>query len=196
LLLDAGCGKGDSIWSLPSKVELVGVDVLRANVLYSKRRWRKRSYLVADLNMLPFRESTFGGTLSSDVLEHVDNNTAVLKEFARITVKGGFFIGCSSNILNPVMYLYVKLPRLMMPLVMKLAGAGHYDRHSRFSPRSLAKTLKATGYQMNYLYLLGYPSLRQRSYLGLLAYGYFLTSLQIRNLYCLKEVLIWQAIRI
>jgi len=177
-------------------VELVGVDVLRANVLYSKRRWRKRSYLVADLNMLPFRESTFGGTLSSDVLEHVDNKTAVLKEFARITVKGGFFIGCSSNILNPVMYLYVKLPRLMMPLVMKLAGAGHYDRHSRFSPRSLAKTLKATGYQMNYLYLLGYPSLRQRSYLGLLAYGYFLTSLQIRNLYCLKEVLIWQAIRI
>jgi ubiquinone/menaquinone biosynthesis C-methylase UbiE len=199
LLLDAGCGKGYSIVCPPNKVELVGIDVLRANIVACRRRWRNRSYVVADLTKLPFIEGAFGGALSADVLEHVDDKTAAINELARITQRGGFFVGCSSNILNPILWLDVKFPMLMKPLVMKLAEPGHYERHSRFSPSSLAKTLSSTGYRMDYLYLLGYPlfsqTTRKLPWLALL-WVLFDRLTKKKALLYLKEVLAWQATRV
>jgi ubiquinone/menaquinone biosynthesis C-methylase UbiE len=198
LILDAGCGRGGSIICLPDNVELIGIDVLRANVEACRRRWRKRMYVVADLTMLPFAEGAFGGALSADVLEHVGDKTAAVNELARTTKIDGFFVGCSSNILNPVLFLDAKFPLLMKPLVMKFAEQGHYERQSRFSPQALKKTLKLTGYRMDCLYLLGYPQFEQTNTLPGLTYLWILFDKLTRKkaLVYLKEILVWQATRV
>jgi ubiquinone/menaquinone biosynthesis C-methylase UbiE len=199
LLLDAGCGKGDSISYSPDKVQLVCVDSLRSNVVACRGRWRKRSYVVADLTMLPFCEGAFEGVVCADVLEHIDDKTATINEFATVTREGGFFIGCSSNILNLILWLDVKFQGLMKPLVMKFADARHYDRHSRFSPSSLAKTLKSAGYLIDCLCLLGYPqfSVERSSSQGIaLPWILFDRLTNVRILRYFKEILVWRAKRV
>ena len=182
----------------PDKVKLVGIDILRANVVACRRRWGKRSYVVGDLNLLPFIEGAFGGAISADVLEHVEDTTAAVNELARVTQRGGFFVGCSTNILNPLLWLDVKFPMLMKPLEMKLADAGHYGRHYRFSPSSLKKTLNSTGYRMDYLYLIGLPQFSQKRNLIWIARLWVLFDRLTKNkiLLYFKEMLVWQATRV
>jgi ubiquinone/menaquinone biosynthesis C-methylase UbiE len=198
LLLDAGCGKGKSIICPPEKAEIVGIDVMRSNVEACRSIWKNRSYVVADLTHLPFNDGEFIGALSADVLEHVDNKTAAINELARTTRKGGFFVGSSSNILNPVLWLDVKLSILIKPLVMKLAEPGHYDRHTRFSPSSLAKILNSAGYKMNNLYLLGFPliseNMQKKPVIALL-WIFFDKLTRKKPLIYLKEALVWKATR-
>jgi SAM-dependent methyltransferase len=199
LLLDAGCGKRSSIICPIDNAELVGVDILRTNVAVCRKQWRNRSYVVADLTMLPFIKGAFGGAMSADVLEHIDDKTMAINELARITRSGGFFIGSSTNILNPVLWLDAKFPMLLKPLEKKLSEPGHYDRHSRFSPSSLTKTLNSTGYRINYLYLLGYPqfSLTKPTSSGLaLLWIVFDKLTKKKILVYFKEILIWQATRL
>ena len=150
--------------------------------------------------MLPFSESSFDGALSVDVLEHVDKKTAAINELARITRSGGFFIGCSSNIMNHVFWLDVKLPMLMKPLVMKLAVSGHYDRHSRFSPSSLNKTLDRARYRLNYLSLFGFPTFSKaiandQPWIAL-CWALFEMLTKKKPLMYLKEILVWQATKL
>jgi ubiquinone/menaquinone biosynthesis C-methylase UbiE len=198
LLLDAGCGRRGSIVCPSDKVVIVGIDILRANVIACRLRWKSRGYVVADLTMLPFIRSAFGGVVSVEVLEHVNDKTAALNELARITQRGGFFVGCSTNILNLILWLDAKFPMLMKPLVMKLAEPGHYERHGRFSPSSLIKTLNLTGYRMDRLYLLGQPLFsKTRTPLGLaLLWVLFDRLTKKKPLLYLKEVLVWQATRV
>lgn len=91
LVLDAGCGRGGSIVCSPDNVKLVGIDILRANVLACRRQWGNRSYVVGDLSMLPFIKDAFGVAISADVLEHIDDITKAVNELARVTQMGGFF---------------------------------------------------------------------------------------------------------
>lgn len=198
LLLDAGCGKGGSMRLVPKNVGFVGVDILRANLVAAKFLRKNLSYVVADLTWLPFIEGAFGGALSVNVVEHVDDKTAVIGELARVTHEGGFFIGCSTNLLNPVLWLDVKLPMLLKPLVMKFAPSHHYyDRHSRFSPSSLTSTLNATGYQMDYLALLGCVLFNKEKQ-PWFAYLWILFDKLTRKkpLLYLKEVMVWKATRV
>jgi SAM-dependent methyltransferase len=198
-VLDAGCGKGASIFYPPEKLKIVGVDLLRSNIEASKQLWSERSFIIADLGMLPFIEHAFKGALSADVLEHVDNKVAAMSELARVTESKGFFVGCSSNILNPLLWFDVKFPFLTKPIVTKLMGPGNYDRHSRFSPSTLIKTLNSTGYQMECLYLLGFPEFSEkRTFLGagLSRIWTLFDKLTNRKILCyLKEALVWSAIR-
>jgi ubiquinone/menaquinone biosynthesis C-methylase UbiE len=196
-LLDAGCGKGGSMVFPPKNAEIVGVDVLRTNVADCKRRWKNRGYVVADLSTLPFIEKTFGGVICIEVLEHVGNKTALLNELSRITQKGGFFIGDTTNILNPILWLDVKFPRLMKPLVEKLTSPGHYERHSRFGPSSLTNTLKLARYRISFLSLVGYPMFSLSKKLNGLAFLWVLFDRVTKKtpLRYLKEVLVWEATR-
>jgi SAM-dependent methyltransferase len=199
LLLDAGCGKGDSILCPSSKMELVGIDVLRSNVVTCSRRWRDRSFVVGDLIMLPFVEGAFGGTFCADVLEHIEDKGAAMNELSRVTQTDGFLIACSPNVLNPILWLDTKFPALMKALVIKFATPGHYDRHSRLSPSSLMKMLNSSGYQMDYLCLLGYPLFSQRRHIfrGLLLLWVLFDRLtKHKPFFYLKEHLLWKATRV
>jgi SAM-dependent methyltransferase len=181
---------------LPKNMEVIGVDILRANLFTAKSLNKNLSCIVADLNWLPFSKSTFGGVISVDVLEHVHDKHAAIGELARVTSKGGFFIGSSTNLLNPILWLDVKLPKLTSPFVAKFAP-GFYDRHSRFSPSSLTRTLGARGYQMDYLVLLGVMLFNKRKLPWLLHSWIIFDKLTKRKpLLYFKEIIVWKANRI
>ena len=194
-ILDAGCGKGASIISPPDGVYIVGIDILRDNVIASKRKWVDRSFVVGDLLKLPFVEGAFGGAISANVLEHVSSKILAVEELARVTNELGFFAGCSTNILNPVLWLDVKFPIITKPFEKKLADPGHYGRHSRFSPSSLENTLLTAGYRLDYLSILGLPQFSHSPIKPWIAYLWILfdklTNMRMFSIF--KEMLVWQA---
>lgn len=106
-----------------------------------------------------------------------------------------FFVGCSTNILNPVLWLDVKFPMLTKPFVMKLSSSRHYDRHFRFSPSSLKKILNSAGYRIDRLYLLGMPQFSlTRNLIGVERLWILFDRLTKKKiLLYFKEILLWQA---
>lgn len=203
LFLDAGCGKRFTYRSqLSNDTKFVGVDVLRANVVSSKRENRDFDYVIADLTKMPFIEGVFDGVLCIDVLEHVKEKKEVVYELSRVTKKGGFFIGCTTNLLNPILLLDAKFPKITEPLVTKYAP-GHYERHSRLNISDVHKIFTKKGYQVNYFTLLGFPQFNTRIYksqikgVPWIAYLWILFDriTKYRPLLFLKEIIVWQATR-
>lgn len=195
LLLDAGCGEGCSLSFSSDAVEFISIDISRANIIACRQRWTERNYVIADLVALAFKARVFDGVLSADVLEHVDDKNDSIEELARITQEGGFFVGCSTNLLNPILLLDAELPILTKALEMKFVNPGHYKRHSRFTPSSLAKILKSTGYQMDCLYLIGHVlfSYKRSPIVLSLLWMFFDRFTRKKPLLYLKEELVWQA---
>ncbi len=152
-ILNAGCGP---LFDAPEdcilKVQAVGVDISRSNIMKAKALNKGASFIVADITALPFAPETFDGISSIDVLEHVQNKKKAVDEFARVTKSGGFFVGCTTNLCHPVLLLDSKLPMLMKPFVDRLAP-GHYERHSRFTPYQFSGTFTHAGYQIEKLVL-------------------------------------------
>jgi hypothetical protein len=148
--------------------------------------------------------------MSVSVLEHVDDKYVAMNEFARVTKKGGFFVGCSTNVLNPILWFDAHCTSLMKPLVSKIVP-GEYDRHSRFSPSSLIDTLESSGYNLDGYYLLGdalfvkkdmsLQSLGKRQYVtkgmsNFIRFWVVIDKITRRKpLLFFKEILVWQANR-
>lgn len=196
LYLDAGCGKGDNILTTPDNVERVGIDILRSSIKLSKQT-KNDSYIVADLTTLPFKEGTFDGVLCFDVLEHINDKAAVLDEFRRVTKQGGFFVGCTTNILNPVLWFDTKLPWLAKPIVKRFYYSTEYERHGcRLTPRALYKTLTSSEYLLDSFTLVGVPPFDIKKFpIFLRLWIHWDMLLANRFSYYLKEMMLWRAIR-
>lgn len=151
LVLDAGCGKGEGV----SFQSSVGVDIEKENILIAKRKRLNTSFVVANLEHLPFKSDVFDGVISVDVLEHVVHKDEMIKEVARVTREGGFFAGSTSNYLNPILTIDTLAPQLLKPFEQRYAQ-GHYDRHFRFSPKTITSTFRRHGFEPS-IYLLGFP---------------------------------------
>jgi len=86
-LLDAGCGDG---WLLERIGDIcnrrrVGVDISRIALNLAQQRLGKSVLLVqADLEKLPFRDSSFGSTVSAHTLEHIRDFGAAVAELRRV----------------------------------------------------------------------------------------------------------------
>ena len=199
-VLDAGCGQGDSVrnYSRPTNAEVIGVDVLRTNVAKAKRRWKSSGFVVADLQTLPFVEGVFDGVLSVDVLEHVANKSSVIGELARVTKEGGFFVGSSTNLLNPVLFMDVAFPSISGFLIAKFSYMNDpVARHSRFSPSGLARTLNKKKFQLDKFALLGAPLFEGKRLPFLVSIWILFDKLTKRMpLIFLKETMVWQATRL
>jgi SAM-dependent methyltransferase len=84
-LLDVGCG---SAWLGHHFEDYTGVDVSAKAV--AAARARGREVIQADVEQpLPFADASFDGAVLKDVLEHVLDPVAVVKEVRRVLVPGG-----------------------------------------------------------------------------------------------------------
>lgn len=87
-ILDVGCGTGANIEMLSQFGEAEGVDVSDDALAFCRRKGLKVQKGLAET--LPFRDETFELTTALDVIEHLDDDIAGLREMFRVTRSGGY----------------------------------------------------------------------------------------------------------
>lgn len=87
-IADIGCGTGANFDMLAGFAPVVGIDFHPPAVAYCRLR-NLNCTTVAGLPNLPFPDGAFDLVCAFDVIEHVDDDAAAVKELLRICKKGG-----------------------------------------------------------------------------------------------------------
>jgi SAM-dependent methyltransferase len=88
-VLNAGCGDGlysDRLIEIPELEVLVEIDI-RSSA--RSRIGERQVFTIGSLTALPFRDSCFDLVLCSEVLEHIADDCAAIKELRRVLAVGG-----------------------------------------------------------------------------------------------------------
>ena len=94
-VLDAGCGTGGLIRRLTSRHTAwrwTGIDVEPLACELARQRVEGTEIREASVMMLPFGDASFDAVVSADVLYHVDDDAAALREFFRVLRPGGVVV--------------------------------------------------------------------------------------------------------
>ena len=87
--LDIGCGRGYGFDYLkPKCTSCTGVDIAEAFLKEARARYPGISFLHQNAEKLPFDDATFDTITSFEVIEHIKDDTAFLKEIARVARPG------------------------------------------------------------------------------------------------------------
>lgn len=97
VILDVGCGPGTitaDLAALTTQGKVIGCDAVegvlqQASQYAASRGLTNVAFQKADANALPFDDNTFDIVHCHQVLQHVKNPVAVLKEMRRVTKSGG-----------------------------------------------------------------------------------------------------------
>lgn len=89
-ILDAGCGTGRNLTEYAALGEAEGVEPSQTAVEFC----RARGFVVhqAPLEQLPFEDGSFDLACASDVLEHISDDGAALRELRRVVGSDGSFL--------------------------------------------------------------------------------------------------------
>jgi len=87
-ILDVGCGTGANLEMLSQFGEPQGVDVSDDALEFCKRKGLNVQKGLAET--LPYDDEAFDLTTALDVVEHLDDDVAGLREMFRVTKKGGY----------------------------------------------------------------------------------------------------------
>lgn len=87
-ILDVGCGTGANLEMLSQFGEAEGVDVSDDALEFCRLKGLKAQKGLAET--LPYADETFDLTTALDVVEHLDDDIAGLKEMFRVTKSGGY----------------------------------------------------------------------------------------------------------
>ncbi|QQG43523.1 MAG: class I SAM-dependent methyltransferase [Candidatus Daviesbacteria bacterium] len=90
-ILDVGCHSGTFTQQILKKIggqDIYGIDVSRSAIALAKKRLPFGHFEVADAVKLPFKNSFFSGIFCLEMMEHVDDPRAVLKEIKRVAKAG------------------------------------------------------------------------------------------------------------
>jgi len=86
-VLDAGCGEGETLERLGNLLppDVTGFDLNPESLAYAARRFPQGTFTVEDIYHLPYSDAGFDLVICLEVLEHLEQPTAALKELARVT---------------------------------------------------------------------------------------------------------------
>jgi len=87
-ILDVGCGTGANIEMLSQYGDAEGVDVSDEALEFCRLKGLKVQKGLAET--LPYDDESFELTTALDVIEHLDDDVAGLKEMFRVTKRGGY----------------------------------------------------------------------------------------------------------
>ena len=94
-VLDAACGEGYGAAYLARTAHSVtAVDISEDAIVHARSRYRSGNldYQVADCCRLPFEDDQFDCIVSFETLEHLGDQSGLLKEFRRVLQPGGFLL--------------------------------------------------------------------------------------------------------
>ena len=87
-ILDVGCGTGANLLLLSKYGEVEGVDVSQDALNFCRERGFQHLRL-GEAEKLPYEDESFDLVTAFDVIEHLDDDVAGLREFSRVLRKGG-----------------------------------------------------------------------------------------------------------
>ena len=128
-ILDIGCGTGANLEMLSQFGEAEGVDVSDDALEFCRLKGLNAQKGLAE--RLPFDDGTFDLTTALDVVEHLDDDVAGLREMHRVTKKGGFSL-------------------IFVPAYMFLWGVQDdvSNHRIRYTKKQIVERLKAAGYMI------------------------------------------------
>ncbi len=137
-VLDFGCGIGFNIYYYSKSFpDIIGIDNDKSAVEIAKKQLRKlgcnKKIISYNGRILPFRKNTFDIVNVSDVWEHADNPSLMLKEIHRVLKRDGIIYITNPNKLWPIETHYKLLflsylPYKMANAYVRIAGkANRYD---------------------------------------------------------------------
>lgn len=100
VILDIGCGSGVQIRALDlGKPNLIiGMDVNRNALLYAKKKEISHSeFIIADAQLLPFREQTIDKIICAEIIEHLSNPEQLIAESQRVLRQDGSIVISTPN---------------------------------------------------------------------------------------------------
>ncbi|MBF0144301.1 MAG: methyltransferase domain-containing protein, partial [Magnetococcales bacterium] len=89
LVLDAGCGNGRFLTTLPEGSIGIGADASLNLLLIARARRRGAFHVCCELERLPFHSGLFGTVINCRVLQHLEQQREAVAEMARVTRDGG-----------------------------------------------------------------------------------------------------------
>ena len=150
-VLNVGCGDGDYDALLKSRFESVfALDVNKADLLLAKAKNPGVNYVLGSAEVLPFKPACFDEVICIEVLEHLDNDEAALKELARVLRKGKCLLFSVPNMQYPASFdpLNFILQHFGTHLPFGLWGFGH---KRLFTASELKKKLLNNGFSLQKL---------------------------------------------
>ncbi len=92
LALDVGCGTGSNLETLVSAgLNVIALDHSAHALTLARKKW-KSPLLAGDLTRLPIKTKSVGLIIAMDILEHLDNDAAGIRESYRVLRNGGILL--------------------------------------------------------------------------------------------------------
>ncbi len=144
-LLDAGCGPGTFISTLPADKTCVGVDLSPEQVAYAQEKFsaENKNFVVGDIFHLQQADESFDLITSIELIEHLTQEHIDLffKEVYRCLKPGGHFLLTTPN--------YRSFWPLLEWIVSKVSPVDYLDQHiTKFNLKSLTTLLTQYGFQI------------------------------------------------
>lgn len=164
-VLEMGCGNGyylSLLNRLDVKLELTGIDkdILALKDAAKFIGENKVKLILGDAAKLPFKTATFDRIVMSEVIEHVDDEKAVLQEAKRVLKKGGILTLTTCNIGYPFFWDPINwvLQHFFGTHIKSGFWAGIWNQHDRlYKKEQVEKLIKKTGFKVEESrYLTGY----------------------------------------
>lgn len=92
MIVDLGCSTGHLLHDLNEKApqaSLVGVDAVREGLVHAHAAVPRAALFHASVAELPFADGSVDGAVALNLLEHIPDDTSVLRELARVLRPGG-----------------------------------------------------------------------------------------------------------
>ncbi len=150
-VLDAGCGRGfflNLTRALFPGVQLVGVELERPLLRIARRCLPSVEVAVARVERLPFATASFDKVIFSEVLEHIIDDEAALREIVRVMAPGGVLALTVPNADYPFWWdpINKSLERLVGRHIQHGPLAGIWANHVRlYSPERLTALVADCG---------------------------------------------------
>ena len=150
-VLEVGCGFGQHLAVAAERVDrVIGVDLCLAFLVLARKRLSGRGVLVAaEAERLPFRDGSFAAAIAADVIEHLADPLAAVREMGRVLDRGAPLFLSTPNRLTLAAEPHVGLwglgylPRAWANRYVRLRRGLFYDDVRPFSVFGLRRALRS-----------------------------------------------------
>ncbi len=162
LLLDVGCGTGNL---MENRSNTIGLDISNGMIQFAHERNQNCRFVIADLgSLLPFKDATFDGAYSNNVLAYMSRPEGVIREMFRVLKPGAkLTVATLRPSFNPVAVLWNHKKRtsifvlirnfipvsLILLLNLKIVIGLRSGKFHGFEEASLRKLFSACGFVVN-----------------------------------------------